>query len=130
MLQKVISIPSHVEFIGIFCTIPERQREALNISVNSTSKQLIDALAFVPEKNDRDRSHLVPAGSNDDRLNIVILGLDSVSRMNLLRVMPDVHNFLTQDLGAISMDGYVKVGGKYPRSFRWTFFQNSLVRNL
>jgi len=111
MLQEVTNIPSNVEFIGVFCTIPERHRGAFNNSRNSTSKQLIDAFAFIPDREGRIRSHLASAKSNDDKLNVVILGLDSVSNMNFKRVFPKTRKFLMENLNAISMEGYVKIGG-------------------
>lgn len=44
------------------------------------------------------------------RLNVLILGLDTTSQMNFLRAMPKSNNFLTQNLSAILLKGYTKVG--------------------
>jgi len=112
-MREVTNIPSHLEYIGVFCTIPDRQQKAWNISSNATSKALIDAFAFVPEKIDRNPAHwLTPAEPNDDKLNLIVFGQDAVSHMNFIRIMPKVQKFLTQEWDAISMDGYVKIAGE------------------
>jgi len=44
--------------------------------------------------------------------NVVIFGMDSVSRLNLIRVMPQSYQYIKRNLHAISLTGYNKVGGK------------------
>jgi len=120
MSGEVTEIPSDAEFIGVYCKIPERQRKALNISKESSSMELIDAFAFIPEKQvdttssttTTTTSAYVPENDlEDERLNVVILGIDGTSRMNFMRIMPKVYKYLTRKLNAVSMDGYIKVGG-------------------
>jgi len=60
--------------------------------------------------------------SNSPRVNVVMLGLDSVSHMNLFRTMPRSVNFL-KEIGsssssiAVGMNGYTKIGDNtYPNA--------------
>lgn len=48
--------------------------------------------------------------TNEDRLSVVVLGLDAQSHMNFIRQMPQTYNFLTKNLSSIGMYGYTKVG--------------------
>lgn len=45
-----------------------------------------------------------------DRLGVLILGVDSVSRMNFFRQFPRTHSLLTTNLSALDFFGYNKVG--------------------
>ncbi|XP_065164526.1 uncharacterized protein [Atheta coriaria] len=47
--------------------------------------------------------------TNEDQLNVLILGIDAVSRMNLHRQMPKTVEYL-QELQAVEMLGYNKIG--------------------
>ena len=51
--------------------------------------------------NNKDRS-LAPS--------VLIIGLDTQSRMNFMRHMPKSHGFLTKNLSAIDMKGFNKMG--------------------
>ncbi|XP_029638830.1 uncharacterized protein LOC115213966 [Octopus sinensis] len=42
--------------------------------------------------------------------NVFIFGVDSVSRLNCLRMLPKTYKYLTQELGAFDFQGYTKVG--------------------
>jgi hypothetical protein len=71
--------------------------------------------AFVPLKagaEERVRAfearELEPDG--DERLSVVILGLDAQSHMNFLRQMPNSYDFLRRNLSTIELHGYTKVG--------------------
>ena len=44
------------------------------------------------------------------QVNVLILGIDAVSHMNFIRTMPLSHKYLSDELSALSMDGYTKVG--------------------
>lgn len=50
------------------------------------------------------------SNSTKERLNIVIVGLDSVSRLNSLRHLKRTRHFLLDQMGAIEFYGYNKVG--------------------
>lgn len=43
------------------------------------------------------------------RLSVLIIGLDSTSQMNFIRLMPKSHKYLTTTLGSIMLKGYNKV---------------------
>ncbi|XP_046470558.1 uncharacterized protein [Neodiprion pinetum] len=70
-----------------------------------------DYHAFVPRKElVENRCGSSPApGPESGRLSVLILGLDSVSRLNFHRTMPRTVEAL-QGLGAVEMMGYNKVG--------------------
>ena len=67
-----------------------------------------------------------------ERLNVITLGVDSVSRLNFIRQMSMTRDFLLDTLGAIEMSGYNKVAdntyvnlapmfaGKYVHELPWS----------
>ncbi|XP_066157418.1 uncharacterized protein [Euwallacea fornicatus] len=62
-----------------------------------------DLFSFVPVKtNSSSKGSLKP--------NVLIIGLDAVSRVNLHRQMPKTYEYLSRDLSAIELLGYNKVG--------------------
>ncbi|GAB1608462.1 uncharacterized protein LOC115213966 [Argonauta hians] len=44
------------------------------------------------------------------KYNVFIFGVDSVSRLNGLRMLPKTYKYLTKELGAFDFQGYTKVG--------------------
>ncbi|XP_030753812.1 uncharacterized protein LOC115880669 isoform X3 [Sitophilus oryzae] len=79
--------------------------EFIKVTCDYETKQIYeDYFAFVPKKRNEsiDRS---------DRLkpNILIVGLDAVSRVNFHRQMPRTLGYLVNKLGAVEMLGYNKV---------------------
>ena len=48
-------------------------------------------------------------GSSSDYLNILLVGVDSMSRSNMLRQMPQTRNYLLNSLQAFEMLGYNKI---------------------
>ncbi|XP_026286245.2 uncharacterized protein LOC113211922 [Frankliniella occidentalis] len=72
----------------------------------------VDYHAFVPVK--APRGHKGGVGDarlavSDNSLNVLIVGVDSVSRLNFIRTMPKTRAFLEQHLGLQGMLGYNKV---------------------
>ena len=75
---------------------------------------------FFPSREKRQNVSLLPLAKklkSDDKqkiprrkVNVVILGIDTVSHMNFIRVMPRTVEFLTKELKAVGMNGYSKVG--------------------
>lgn len=47
---------------------------------------------------------------NPEKLNVLIIGNDAVSRNNLLRHLPKTYDYLMKELGAIDIVGYNKIG--------------------
>ena len=48
--------------------------------------------------------------SENRPLNVVLIGLDSTSRLNFKRHLPELHNYLVNEMGAIEMKGLTRVG--------------------
>ncbi|XP_043482909.1 uncharacterized protein LOC122511608 [Leptopilina heterotoma] len=74
-----------------------------------------DYHAFLPRKSKvEERIEKVMKNREKNHLSLLIIGLDSVSRLNFHRMMPKSVKAL-QDLGAVEMLGYNKVGeNTYP----------------
>ncbi|XP_029676775.1 uncharacterized protein LOC115243716 isoform X1 [Formica exsecta] len=76
-----------------------------------------DYYVFIPRKplvEERCKQALSKDKLLDDRLNVLVIGLDSVSRMNFHRMMPKTVKLL-HSLGAVEMLGYTKVADNtYP----------------
>jgi len=117
---QLAEIRNETEFIAIYCEIPESQMNALE---TNDSFKLIDAFAYIGEKprveelveKQNKKLHNEESGNKtetEDRLNIIILGIDGISRHNFQRIMPRVHNYLIEYLGAIELRNYVRIGGK------------------
>ena len=47
--------------------------------------------------------------AHPDMLNVILIGIDSVSRLNMIRHMPNTYEYLTRELEAIDFRGYNKV---------------------
>ncbi|XP_025074094.1 uncharacterized protein LOC105427274 [Pogonomyrmex barbatus] len=94
----------NVEFVKVEC---------------SQNKKVIykDYFAFLPRKpsvEERCKQAMETDTLADDRLSVLVVGLDSVSRMNFHRMMPKTVKSL-QSLGAVEMLGYTKVADNtYP----------------
>lgn len=50
--------------------------------------------------------------SENERVNVLMLGIDTVSHMNFLRSMPQSYKYLMQNLSAVEMQGLNKIGGE------------------
>lgn len=76
-----------------------------------------DYYAFLPRKpsvEERCKQALSVDPVANDRLSVLVIGLDSISRMNFHRMMPRTLKIL-QSLGAVEMLGYTKVADNtYP----------------
>ena len=46
---------------------------------------------------------------DSEKLNVIIMGTDSVSRLNMLRHLSKTYEYLTKELGAVDLKGYNKV---------------------
>lgn len=69
---------------------------------------------FAPKKEIVLHDNLLEISENKSAYNVLILGIDNVSRMNFHRTMPKTMNYLL-DNGAIELMGYNKVGdNSYP----------------
>ncbi|XP_053693115.1 uncharacterized protein LOC128741363 [Sabethes cyaneus] len=100
------------EFIAVICTHPSKKQSVF----------YRDYFAFVPlkpkveERCERLRNDLKDTlGSDEDKLGVMILGIDSVSRLNFHRQMPQTAETVVDRLKGAEMFGYNKVGDNtYP----------------
>jgi len=67
-----------------------------------------DYHGFIPKLKEVP-SH-VNHSTDSSQVNVVIIGLDSLSRLNMIRKMPKTYEYLTETLNAFPMYGYNKVG--------------------
>lgn len=67
----------------------------------------LDAFAMMPEKEDV-RKRIEARKIEDTPIKILMLGIDSISRLNLIRAMPSTRGFL-QANGWYELAGYNKV---------------------
>lgn len=83
------------EFIQVFCE-------------NSNQSQLyVDFHSFFPKKIEEERK--------DEQFNVMILGVDSVSKLNFHRMFNKTSKTILEDLNAVELQGYNKVGDNtYP----------------
>lgn len=67
----------------------------------------VDGFAMMPEK-DEVQERLDARKKGRDMINVLMLGIDSVSRLNLMRAMPGTRRFLEVN-GWFELAGYNKV---------------------
>lgn len=104
-LDNFFLVPKDIEYMTIKCYA--------NSSTNQTLLQE-DAFLFV---QDRRPTKSIPPEKTETKPNVIILGIDSTSRMNLRRSMPKVRELLRKP-GWFEMQGYNKVG-KTPCPICW-----------
>ncbi|SPP84847.1 Hypothetical predicted protein [Drosophila guanche] len=107
-LTDNLVVPNDVEYITTRCFL--NSSNSKNHKSNITQR---DAMTFVQD-------HLTPEelvhsfrllnDEQDPKPNVIILGIDSTSRINLRRTMPQVLRFLKNLPGWFEMQGYNKVG--------------------
>ncbi|CAL8092274.1 unnamed protein product [Orchesella dallaii] len=99
-------VPPHHEFLGIHC------EHALEWDNGTVVPALVDVHAFVPTKERAiNKIHeKFPSIKDETQVNILILGLDSLSRMNFIRSLPQSYSFLKEKLDAVEMQGYNIIG--------------------
>ncbi len=56
-------------------------------------------------------------------MNVLMFGFDSMSRMTYIRNLPQTYTYLTQELGAVVLEGY-NIVGKTP--FQHDFIYSSI----
>lgn len=110
--ERETSIPSEYEFVEVICGV-----------AGSTYK---DAFPFVARKANvekrillREKKRALKKGGRyksskrrkePHQISVIIIGLDSTSQMNFIRMMPKSHRYLVNTLAAIPLKGYNKVG--------------------
>lgn len=71
----------------------------------------VDYFSFVPPKREvEERCNRLNQNQDENWVNVAIIGLDALSRLNFQRQMPSSHSYLIDQMGAIEMYGFNKVG--------------------
>ncbi|ODN06287.1 hypothetical protein Ocin01_00434 [Orchesella cincta] len=105
-LVNITMVPEDHEFVAIHC----EHRNLTNL--NQTFTKIVDMHVFVhlnPTVEERIKN-VTEKVETDERLNVVMFGIDAVSHMNFVRTMPETYSFLKNELSAMEMHGYHKVG--------------------
>ncbi|CAD5122366.1 unnamed protein product [Dimorphilus gyrociliatus] len=100
IFQDDVQLTPEYEYIRVSCqSLPERDQLYFNfhalIHVNNTLEQMLDSKY-------RDYT--------GESVNIIMIGIDSVSRSNMIRQMPLTRKVLKSEIGAVELLGYNKVG--------------------
>ncbi|XP_050512127.1 uncharacterized protein LOC126888178 [Diabrotica virgifera virgifera] len=99
---------SYSKHCQTFVNKTEVKQEFIKVKCSYNNRRIYkDMFVFVPIKNLSDTQK--DLDKNDDYLNILVIGLDSISRLNFHRQMPKSVNYLKQ-IGAVEMIGYNKIG--------------------
>ncbi len=89
------------EFVAVTCVDTEKKKKPF----------YKDYFAFVPSKKEVEyRCAKFERRSHADHLNVAIIGLDALSRLNFHRQMKSSTKYLKEEMGAIEMVGYNKLG--------------------
>lgn len=101
------------EFIRVKCFCRDKKNVYTNfhtfvypVNMRGTLNKIKDN----SKKNISKEQEKEPKISKRNRLNVLLIGLDSISRLNSYRQLSDTRNFLLDELGAIELKGYNKVG--------------------
>lgn len=88
-------VPLNEEFIGVSCNLNE--------------VFYLQYFAFTPLKDEveEDRKTKAPP---EHRLNVILAGVDSISKLNFLRHFPKTRSFIKNKMHSFSMRGFNKVG--------------------
>ena len=108
-----IILPNDAEFIFVKCLSYQKGKKKTGKEFYKNVHSVVPMLPSADEKikNKKSRSENFDSTDNDDddRLNVIILGIDSVSRINLKRIMPKTLKYL-RDKNWIQLNGYNKIG--------------------
>ncbi|XP_015921821.1 uncharacterized protein [Parasteatoda tepidariorum] len=96
--QLIFEKPLKDDFLMVKCTMFEYPN-------------LTQFIPLVPLKPDieKEKSSLHQNYAEEDHLNIIIVGIDSVSKLNFLRHFQKTHRFIKENLAYIELKGYTKV---------------------
>lgn len=109
-LTKATDIPPDHEFISLRCSRPAPNSSLHKTTPITTHKDMFAFVHLKPDVEERIQRYNDAHPGQEDRLSVIILGLDAQSHMNFIRQMPRSHSFLVHNLSAIGLSGYTKVG--------------------
>lgn len=111
--------PSNHQFISIECQhekmdLVKRPKDVIPIHPENGHNTIVDMHTFVtppplpskPEVNSAEEN----AGKNRTKINVLIFGLDAMSRNNFIRTFPNSNDYLLNNLDAVDMQMYNKIG--------------------
>lgn len=98
------NVPLMQDYIKTSCTFcrgPEQKTETF-----------VEYLALTPLKIDVEKRSTTASAQNrvKKKLNVIFVGIDSISRLNYLRHFPKTRQYLSEHLFPIDLKGYTKVG--------------------
>ncbi|XP_046379136.2 uncharacterized protein LOC124150965 [Haliotis rufescens] len=97
------------EFVRIYCISNSES------TINTNFHSLIIPKEAVDERCEKNIKHHVTINKPKEIMNVVMIGVDSMSRLNFMRQMPLSRTYLLEDLEAIEMLGYTQVDdGTFP----------------
>ncbi|CAL1265563.1 unnamed protein product [Larinioides sclopetarius] len=95
VIELEFGVPLGEDYVAVSCKLNGMQYEQYFPLV--PLKQHVEA----------ERSSIAPP---NPALNVILIGIDSVSKLNFLRHFPRTHAFLNEKLKPFEMNGYTKVG--------------------
>ncbi|XP_023235860.1 uncharacterized protein LOC111635199 [Centruroides sculpturatus] len=99
--QLLFDQPVKSEFILVSCANEEREFYTEYIPLTPLKEELEE------EKSKLEKDSPIPS---PNKFNIILLGIDSISKLNFYRHLPRTLKYLRETLGAIELHGYNKVG--------------------
>lgn len=107
--DKVL-LPEHGEFVLVKCYKREKKKEKeFYRDMHPVVPVLPNAFLKMKAAEENVTSKLKTLNSEAKKLNVIILGIDSISKLNLRRVMPRTLNYL-HEKNWIELKGYNKIG--------------------
>ncbi|XP_055949661.1 uncharacterized protein LOC129983955 [Argiope bruennichi] len=91
----------------IFGTPLNEDYVAVSCNINGQKHDQYLPLVRFRDDVEEERNSMVPP---TPALNVILIGIDSVSKLNFLRHFPRTHAFLNEKLKPFEMNGYTKVG--------------------
>ena len=96
-----VSLPS--DYFTVECN------DAVQNGLSSTRKAFYPQLPYASiHNNTRVRERLSKATAGSDDFNVLVLGLDSVSRLQFERMLPQTFRYITKEMDGIVLKGTVK----------------------
>ncbi|KAM0733229.1 hypothetical protein ACS0PU_012778 [Formica fusca] len=102
-----VALPREVEVTYVSCKAKTKSKpKAKTKSSTKTVYENVHAILNPEKVRDRNGSQ---SGNSTRKLSVLVLGIDSVSRLNFYRAMPKTEKYL-REAGWIGLKGYNKIG--------------------
>lgn len=109
-LEKETKVAMDWDFLVIECEFlwtREQKGEILVAGAGGKTRRRVDVHSFIRPGELRNGSK---RRTKTITPNVLVLGIDSVSRLSFRRTFPETHDFLVKNLAAVEFKGYHKVG--------------------